>query len=156
MELLSLSFFGGFRAERNGRPITAFESNTVRAHGVQRDPVHPDGACLAAGGYDCVVRLFELETGRVLNELHGHSRGVEVVQFRPDGRILATASGDETIRIWDVTPGVAGACVATLRTSRPYARMNIAGATGMTAGQRLALTALGAVDGGSVNAGVQR
>jgi WD40 repeat protein len=44
--------------------------------------------------------------------LKGHSDVVFCVAFSPDGKILASASGDKTIKLWDV---VAGKDIATLR-----------------------------------------
>ena len=52
-------------------------------------------------------------------------------------------SGDETIRLWDVQNGQ---CLKTLRADGPYMGMNISGAVGLTAAQKAALKALGAVD----------
>src|SRR5262249_20085149 len=37
--------------------------------------------------------------------LSGHTRPVNSVTCSPDGRRLATASGDETIRVWDARTG---------------------------------------------------
>jgi hypothetical protein len=39
-----------------------------------------------------------------------------------------------------------GECLRTLRSARPYERMNITGATGLTAAQVATLKALGAVE----------
>jgi WD40 repeat protein/DNA-binding SARP family transcriptional activator len=111
---------------------------------------HPNGLWLAAGSFRHVVHLFEVATGRLLGELHGHSRTVEAVSFQPNGRILASASHDETIRLWGGEAALAGAgacaCLATFSAPGPYDGMKITGVTGISPAQKAALMALGAVD----------
>ncbi|MFN7851658.1 MAG: WD40 repeat domain-containing protein, partial [Dolichospermum sp.] len=41
----------------------------------------------------------------VVNTLKGHESLVRSVGFSPDGKQLASGSGDKTIKIWDVTTG---------------------------------------------------
>jgi len=82
-------------------------------------------------------------SGRLLATLPGDTGGVWSVALSADGRLLASGGEDGTIRQCDVS---SGACLRILRTDRRYERADIAGLTGVTAAQRAALVALGAVD----------
>jgi WD40 repeat protein len=87
----------------------------------------------------------------VLGELAGHSRHVTCVRFSPTGQILASTSGDDTIKLWDMCALDQGAarnrCLQTLQSPGPYTGMDITGVTGISEAQKAALKALGAVEG---------
>jgi eukaryotic-like serine/threonine-protein kinase len=51
--------------------------------------------------HDYLFTLFN----RGLQTLHGHSFSVRSVAFSPDGQRLATASDDQTARVWDAATG---------------------------------------------------
>jgi len=64
----------------------------------------PDGQQLATAGKDRVVRVWNVASGDRVCEFIGHRDEVNAVVFLPDG-ILASASDDGTIRLWDVVSG---------------------------------------------------
>jgi WD40 repeat protein len=92
---------------------------------------------------DQTVRLWEVPTGQSLKTLAGHTNWIWSVAFSPDGSLLASGSVDATVKLWDVQTGE---CLKTLQPERPYERMNITGATGLTKAQKAALKALGAIE----------
>ena len=75
------------------------------SHGVWDVAYSPDGLTLVSGGADRFLRVWEIETGRMVKSLKGHTNDIRQVAFSPDGQILATGSDDRTIRLWNLTRG---------------------------------------------------
>ena len=46
-----------------------------------------------------------MATDRVLHTLIGHTADVVGIAFSPDGRRIATASHDRTVKVWDTATG---------------------------------------------------
>jgi WD40 repeat protein/serine/threonine protein kinase len=71
---------------------------------MDRVAVSPNGRALLAG-YDNSVRLWDLEQGKEVLNLQGHTGSVRSVSFAPDGRRGVSGSNDGTARIWDLEDG---------------------------------------------------
>ncbi|MCI0456517.1 MAG: protein kinase [Gemmataceae bacterium] len=51
------------------------------------------------------VKVWNLATGQELLTLRGHRAEITSVAFSPDGKRLASASGDRTVMVWDLATG---------------------------------------------------
>ena len=61
----------------------------------------PDGRTLAVRGSDRTVKVWEVATGKVIDQLKGHGGRIETVAFAADGKALASGASDTTILLWD-------------------------------------------------------
>lgn len=60
---------------------------------------------LSISGHPGEVNLWDAETGRLLHTLKGHTNPVVDIAFSPDGRLIASASLDRTVKVWEVPTG---------------------------------------------------
>jgi WD40 repeat protein len=56
---------------------------------------------------DNTLKVWDLETGRILRTLEGHSDFVLDVAVTPNGRRAVSGSEDKTLRVWDLETGLA-------------------------------------------------
>ena len=81
----------------------------------------PDGEYLATGAWDGAIlvypfskqcshmfiflQIWEINTKYVRNAFKGHTRFIYTLDFSPNGRLLVSASNDNTVRLWNMHDG---------------------------------------------------
>ena len=103
----------------NEKPIYTFDktwlSNFFDVFGFDSVTFSPDGKILAANDNQN-IKLWNMETGKEVATLSGHSDKVTCIAFSPgNGRILASCSYDKSIKLWDIK---AKRCLGTLEEHR--------------------------------------
>ena len=66
--------------------------------------VSHDGRLVAACCEDSIIRIWDVQTGYLVERLRGHGDSVRSVAFTPDGSGLISGSSDNKIKRWDLTP----------------------------------------------------
>jgi WD40 repeat protein len=77
---------------------------TGHSNVIQSVAISPDGKTVASGSSDKTIKIWHLDTGRLLHTLTGHSKCVHSLAITPDGQMLASC-GDQTVKIWNLNTG---------------------------------------------------
>ena len=64
-----------------------------------------DGRRAVSASWDQTLKVWDVETGRELRTLQGHTGVVNGVALSGDGRRAVSASADNTLKVWDVETG---------------------------------------------------
>jgi WD40 repeat protein len=86
--------------QRRSPARTISEVAEVRAVAVSRE-----GDKILVGDASNMVSIYELATGEVKGQYLGHRDPIRAVAFRPGGKHVASASGDKTVKVWDIATG---------------------------------------------------
>lgn len=82
------------------------ELSLVHKHIVKSVHFSSDGAALATGSNDKILRIFDLEQpSEPIVKFEGHTSGIKQVSYTPDNQRLVSCSDDKTLRLWDTNTG---------------------------------------------------
>ena len=87
--------------------------------GINAYAFSPDRKRALTGSNENTVQLWDLETGRCLRVLEGHTSQVVSVAWSVDQRRALSASFDQTVRLWDLEMGN---CLRVLKDHTEYVR----------------------------------
>jgi general transcriptional corepressor TUP1 len=79
--------------------FTLGDNDVGPKEGVTSVAISPDCTVVAAGSLDCLVRLWDAQSGKFLGSFKGHDDSVYSVVFSPDGKFLASGSLDKSLKV---------------------------------------------------------
>jgi eukaryotic-like serine/threonine-protein kinase len=83
-------------------------SPNIEMKGAWKCAYFPDSkrfAVAASAASNPFVKVYEVETGKELLTLSGHTKRIRAVDVSPDGKTIASGSLDGTVRIWNAETG---------------------------------------------------
>ncbi len=95
----------------SGKPELAIEAHKDVIYDLAYSP---DAKTLATTGYDRIIKLWNTSPpspdrrgglGGEVRELKDHSDAIYGLAFSPDSKLLASASADRAVKVWDVATG---------------------------------------------------
>lgn len=101
----------------NDRPLKTFQGHTNEVNAIKWDP---SGMLLASCSDDMTLKIWSMKQESCVHDLQAHSKEIYTIKWSPTGPgtnnpnsniMLASASFDSTVRLWDVERGV---CIHTL------------------------------------------
>ncbi|MDZ7961078.1 MAG: WD40 repeat domain-containing protein [Aulosira sp. DedQUE10] len=66
--------------------------------------ISPDSKTFITGGLGREIIVRDIQTGKSVMELSGHAGGIYGLALSSDGKILYSASGDKSIKVWQIKP----------------------------------------------------
>ncbi|KAF2004517.1 transcriptional repressor rco-1 [Amniculicola lignicola CBS 123094] len=88
-----------------GAPVAHLQDGSLPEDGdlyIRSVCFSPNGAFLATGAEDKVIRVWDIASRHITAHFTGHEQDIYSLDFARNGRIIASGSGDRTVRLWDL------------------------------------------------------
>lgn len=88
-----------------GHPIAHLQDTSLPEDGdlyIRSVCFSPNGAFLATGAEDKVIRVWEIHSRQIKHQFTGHEQDIYSLDFARNGKIIASGSGDRSVRLWDL------------------------------------------------------
>ncbi|QSJ20886.1 WD40 repeat domain-containing protein [Nostoc sp. UHCC 0702] len=90
---------------KNLKDVEPLHTLMGHSHIVGSLAMSADGKLLVSGSWDHTIKIWYLETGRLIRTLKGHTDRVYAIALCPDEQIIASGSADKTIKLWHLETG---------------------------------------------------
>lgn len=99
-KIVAQTTLGGvvLRDVETGTPLRAIQAAILNGFSIS-----PDGARIATGGRDELVKIWDVRSGVLSKSLAGHVGPVHGVMFSPSGTRIVSWADDCTLKIWNCT-----------------------------------------------------
>ena len=93
--------------------IDIWDANTgINRRSIEKDTgrfllcvdISQDGRIIATGKDDGEISLWDMKTGRLIENLKDDKIGINGIAFSPEGNTLASVGNDDLVRLWNITP----------------------------------------------------
>jgi len=97
---------GIWNTENPGTPIEFDFDDVPNYSAIDDIAFSPDGKKIAAATKNGSPRVWDIESRKLILELHGHDKAVMSISFSVDGQQIYTGGSDASISIWDINTGI--------------------------------------------------
>lgn len=90
-----------------GSPLRSFQHGQVSFESDYANSIvfSRDNRVLVSGEKDETIKIWSLQTKKLIYTLTGHSKAVNSVAIHPNGKLIASASDDKTVKLWSLKSG---------------------------------------------------